>query len=341
MTKKQIFLNTFLLIFFIFIIYIDWFIWMFWLVIVLFIYSIIFYPFYIVWKKVRKKQFLGYKSYILVFLEKVSGSLFILIILLWWFSYYQNEINPSKMPVYYLSNWDKEVIFHWMSHIWTQDFYDNVKKNIIKSKKDWYVLFFEWVKPWSKESLDKFNNAIWVKFEKNLYESLSKLYWLVNQKNSDFLLLVNNLDFNIDLSIDEIIHYYENTNESIDNFWNIKNDKKELVDISSEVTKVLSQLNEKELKILVYINQSIINFIIKNDSFREFVTNKLANEDLFDVLLDKRNEVIVKAIEDSRYKKIIITYWLMHFDWVLKLLKSQDSAWEIKKIEYLYPVKNA
>lgn len=339
MTKKQIFLNIFLLIIIILIIYINWLFWLFQFILALFVYSIVFYIFYIIWKKFRKKDTQNYIKYLPYFLEKVSGSLLLLILLLWGFSYYQNGINPSKMPVYYLTNWKKEVIFHWMSHIWTQNFYDNVRKSIKKNKNDWYVLFFEWVRPWTKDNLDKFDKAIWIKFKDNLYESFSKLYWLVNQNNSDFLLQVNNLDFNIDLSIDEIVGYYEDKTNNSTKIENTEKQNNDPIDIWNQVSTILSSLNEKELKILVYINQWIINFIIKNDKFRDFITDNFWDKNLFDVILDKRNEVIVGAITESEYNKIIITYWLMHFKWVFEELKANDQSWKIKKIEYLYPIK--
>jgi hypothetical protein len=35
-----------------------------------------------------------------------------------------------------------------------------------------------------------------------------------------------------------------------------------------------------------------------------------------------------------------MTYWLLHFKWVLELLKEKDSKWEIISTSNLYPIKN-
>lgn len=344
MTKKQTFLNIFLVLFWIYILYLSWIKWFLEFILAIFIYSIIFYIIYYLWKKIRKKDISNYIKYLPYFFEKIGGSLFLLILILWWFSFYQNEISPAKMPVYHLTNWEKSIIFQWMSHIWTEDFYDNVIANIVKAKKNDYVLFFEWVKPWTEENHNKFDKAIWIKFEKDLYENFSKLYWLSNQRNEDFLLLVNNLDFNIDLSIDEIIKYYEkkvkkNNIKKKESTIISEDENKEAVDITSEVIKILSELNDKELKVLIYVNRWILNFIIKNDTFRTFVTDNVWNTKLFDVILNKRNEILSDAIIKSKYNNIIITYWLMHFNWVFNLLKENDSNWIIEKVEYLYPIK--
>jgi len=69
------------------------------------------------------------------------------------------------------------------------------------------------------------------------------------------------------------------------------------------------------------------------------MTKNIANKDLFDIILDWRNKVIVKAIKTSSYDKMYITYWLMHFDWVFNLLKTSDSKWKIIKTRNLTPIK--
>jgi hypothetical protein len=35
-----------------------------------------------------------------------------------------------------------------------------------------------------------------------------------------------------------------------------------------------------------------------------------------------------------------MTYWLLHFKWILELLQKNDPNWKIIKTKYLYPIKN-
>lgn len=107
-----------------------------------------------------------------------------------------------------------------------------------------------------------------------------------------------------------------------------------IMDVNKEVIKILAELNPKQLTILRYINKSIISFIVKNDKVATSLT-KLQNTDLFDVILEDRNINLVNEIEKTKYDKIIITYWLMHFKWVLELLKEKDPNWKIIEIQYL------
>lgn len=304
-------------------------------------YSILIYFLYGLFKKIKDRNFKildlkNYKQYLNEFLYRVSSLIIAFVVIIWWFTFYQNDINPAKMPIYEISNWDKTVVFHAMSHIWTPAFYQKVKENIKKLKSEWYILYFEWVKPWSKENHENFNKALWVKLDSKTYENLSKLYWLVNQNNEIFLNQVNNKDYNVDVSIDEIMEKYKKL--KVKN-WKQNRVYKDPVDIDKIIINELAKLRENELKVLRYINKSFINLIIKNDDLQTSIQTEFANKELFDVILNERNKIIADKIITSQDKKIVATYWLLHFAWIFELLKQNDIKWKITKIDYLYPIK--
>jgi hypothetical protein len=87
----------------------------------------------------------------------------------------------------------------------------------------------------------------------------------------------------VDINMDEIVKLYEQKmltkNKSTQYENNIP------LDANKVIIETLSNLNEKELKILVYINQAILNFIISNDTTKDFLTDKFSNKELFDVIL--------------------------------------------------------
>ena len=336
--NKKLYIFIFYTFFYLIIFYISWIVWILELTLSITIYLLIFYFFYTIWKKVRKqKNILSINDYIYYFLYRLSILIVIIITLLWSFAYYNNKIKPAPMPEITISNWKKTVIFQSMSHIWTSDFYETVKNNLHQRKNEWYVYFFEWVKWWTQENMEKFDKALWVVFDEELYENFSKLYWITNQDNSIFYWLVNDLDFNVDLNLDEIIEYYE---KNIENTEESNNHLPETpINISKEVSEILIWVNEKQLKIIVYINQSILNFLIKSEKIQEVLTNNFSNKQLFDVILNKRNEVLSNEIINSEYDKIYITYWLLHFKWVLELLQEQDSNWKIIWERYFYPIQ--
>ena len=208
MNKKQIVTYILFTIFLIAIFYIGGIIGVLEFILSLSIYGLIFYFFHFVWKRIRRKKELDFWDFFEIFLYKASIIILSIVCILWTFSYYQNDIRPAPMPEITITNWDKVVVFQAMSHIGTQDFYNSVQENITRKKEEWFVYFFEWVKPGSDENHEKFNQALWIEFDKNLYENLSKLYGVVNQENEAFLWLVNDLDFNVDLNLDQIIEFY-------------------------------------------------------------------------------------------------------------------------------------
>lgn len=214
-----------------------------------------------------------------------------------------------------------------MSHIASSEFYEWVKNDIIKAKKDDFVLYFEWVQPGSTENMEKFNTALGVKFDAGVYDNLSKLYGIVAQDNELFLGLENNKDYNVDLSIDDIMELYTPSTEK-------KWLPKEAYDINNDIVSRLSELSAKELAILRFINQSFLNFIMKNEVFRDTIIQNLGNTDLFEVILEDRNKHIVEEVYNRKDEKIFILYGLMHFKWVLDILQQRDPNWRIENIEY-------
>ncbi|MCD5380867.1 hypothetical protein LR004_02970 [Candidatus Gracilibacteria bacterium] len=289
----------------------------------------------------RKKDALDFIKFGEYFLYKVSTGILLCIVIIGGFAYYKNEVSPTPMPTYYLSNGDKEIIFQAMSHIGSNNFYQTIQENLREKKKTGYVYYYEGVRPGTDENMDKFNSAIGIEFDKDLYKNFSKLYGVVHQDNSIYLGLENNKDYNIDLSIDEIIKYYENdTSKDLPQNKLMEGmNNSEVIDINSEIIKTLSSLNEKELSILRYINKGILNFMIGSEGTQNLVMNNFTNQKLFSIILDKRNEVLSDKIITSNDKKIFITYGLLHFKGVFDILKKSDNKWKVTKTEFLYPIQ--
>jgi hypothetical protein len=138
-----------------------------------------------------------------------------------------------------------------------------------------------------------------------LYENFSKLYGVDFQNTSEFLGLVNDLDFNVDISIDDIMALYNKKMNLL------KKEKTYSVplDANKKILDLLSRLNDKQLKLLVYVNQAILNFFMNNDSILESISNNgITDKELFEVILGERNKVLANEIKDSEYDKIFVTY---------------------------------
>lgn len=215
-----------------------------------------------------------------------------------------------------------------MSHIASREFYKQVQKSVKTSKQNGYVLYYEWVRPGTIENTTAFNTALGIDFNPEIYTNLSELYGIVAQNNNDFLWIINNYDYNIDMSIDDIMEIYDGKSQKDEAEWN-----EAIYDINADIITQLTSLESRELVILRFVNQSFLNFIMKNEAFRNTIIETVGNTDLFSVILDDRNTHIVDKITEREDEKIFLMYGLMHFTGTFNLLKEQDSNWKIIKSE--------
>ncbi len=281
--------------------------------------------------KVKNKY--DYLKFLYKNFYKISIVFLIIYFLLFNFIWYQIYYNPPKIPQYILTNWDKKVIFQTMSHIWSSWFYREISEVLNKYRDNWYVFFYEWVRPWSKENHDKFNKLIWFNFSWETYTYLSKLYWLVNQNNSLFLWNFQSLNKNVDISMDDIIKYYEERG------WKYENEIVKIQDIENQTNNLINSLNSVQLFFIQNVNKSIFSMFMKNQKLQNIVQNNFTNKDIFSIILDKRNEIIANEIINWEEKNIFVMYWMLHYNWVFDLLKKSDSKWRVENIIYFNPLK--
>ncbi|MDD2566016.1 MAG: hypothetical protein PHZ26_03670 [Candidatus Gracilibacteria bacterium] len=336
--KKNIFSGVVLLLFFVVILLISGIIGGLQFIVSICSYGLIFYIFHILWSKITKKPIKNYKDFALYFINRISILLVSFISLFGSFIYYENYLEPALLPEFTLSNGQKTVVFQGMAHIGSENFYTKIKNNIIENKKAGFVLFYEGVKLGKKENMDKFDRLIGFEFNKKTYSNLSKMYGLSAQNNQDFLNLVNSKDYNTDVSMDTIIAKYEKKHGTItkDKVYNkISQTPLKMDDI---INQTVNLMTPKELEVLIQVNRAIMNFIIKNENVRDMLLESSGQGNLFDIILDDRNAIIVDAINTSKENKIHILYGLMHFNGVWKALQEGDSNWKVVNIRYFKPI---
>lgn len=327
--KNSILIWTFYFLCLLLIFLLSGFIWITRTLVSLWFYTMIAYFLYKIWKYIRKQKSLALKDFSTFFLIRVAVISSIIILSLSSFSIYHNIFSPATIPLYTISNGEKTLRFQAMSHVGSEEFYQQVIENITQAKREWFVLFYEWVRPGSPENMEAFDKALGIKFAPGLYDNFSKLYGIRAQDNNEFLWIINSEDYNIDLSIDEIIEIYTQNKWVISSSIEDSLEEEPTLDVNSEVLTLLSELNPKQLTLLRFINQGIMNFLVKNRSIQESFISWLGKEDIFSVILEDRNNHLVTEINKSPEEKIFITYGLLHFHGVLELLQSQDPNWQI------------
>jgi pheromone shutdown protein TraB len=87
----------------------------------------------------------------------------------------------------------------------------------------------------------------------------------------------------------------------------------------------------------VYVNQAILAAMTKNETIMTEIQNTFWNQELFEVILDKRNEIIADEIIHSPHTEIFATYWALHFKWIFEILQNNDSNWKIVSKKQFLP----
>lgn len=298
------------------------------------IYSFIFYLFHIIWKKIWKKEILLFQIFLQKFLLSIGTLLLTTIIFFGYFWYYQTIMYPLNLEQHTVSNWEKTLVFQKMIHIWSEKYYQDIANEISNYKQKDYVYYFEWVRWWTVENMNKFNQALWIEFDENLYKNLAATYGLIPQDKSMFLDLINNKDINVDQDINEIIQKYEalKIEKNIEN----KTPNKP-INVNKEIVSLLAKLEWRELQLLQFINKAMLSLLAKNEQFLSSIQEKFWNQELFEIILEWRNITVADKIIHSEDILIFATYWALHYEWILKLLQNDDPNWKVIANKNFYP----
>jgi uncharacterized protein YbaP (TraB family) len=127
---------------------------------------------------------------------------------------FHKRLTNTKVESVDFSSNKKSVHFIGMIHLGQQEFYNNVAQEVKKYKKDGYVLFYEWIDYETADTLTlrktkKIVGMIPSKKGYSLMINKIDIEGVVFQENDQFMNQVNSLDFNVDVTPQELILEYE------------------------------------------------------------------------------------------------------------------------------------
>ncbi|WP_147375838.1 hypothetical protein [Marinifilum flexuosum] len=182
---------------------------------------------------------------------------------------FHKRLTNTKVESADFSSNKKSVHFIDMIHLGQQEFYDNVAQEVKRYKEDGYVLFYEWIDYETADTLTlrktkKIVGMIPSKKGYSLMIERIEVEGVVFQENEQFMNQVNSLDFNVDITPQELIQEYENrhgeillNNEDLQvplyGDFNFSNDKSVMDIILNHRNKVIAEhiQNSKYDKIIV------------------------------------------------------------------------------------------
>ena len=263
---------------------------------------IIRYYIYKFWK--YKKE--SYLTVFIIFIKKIFVNIFLLIFFLYFFTFYQNELNPATLSVNYLTNWDKNVIFIEMAHIWSKDYYDKVNKILEEKNKEWYVLFYEGVE--LDVPKDKVIEKLGILPTEKTYNTITSLLWN-NIEVQDTLTMLKKMDkaANTDVKFSDLLEK-EKQLDLKSNTW-IYSPKEAYKDANfKELLKKEKEEKEKQLEkeyCEKHKNECDENWKLKKKELTKEEKEKREKEEIANKLLEEEKELLNNSIKGTMIKYVL------------------------------------
>lgn len=236
-----------------------------------------------------------------------------------------NEYAPATLPRITISNGEKTVVFQSMMHVASPEFYDDVRKDMEHLRDQDYIFFYEWVKKWSDESLERLNTLLGTELSPQMYDIFGSVAGLVFQWDEKYADILPSR--NVDLSTDDIVSLADK------NAINVPTQRQ--FDILKKLREAYPHFTPLQRYISRITARGILNLLLRKYNDPHITTELKKAIPVFDIILDKRNAVIVNAILTSPNQHIYVHYGAMHFEGILKWLQEKDNRWrEINRFWY-------
>jgi hypothetical protein len=230
---------------------------------------------------------------------------------------FANNTAPATLPKITISNGEKTVIFQSMMHIGSASFYDEIQRDMENLKGREFVFFYEWVESGTPESIAELSQLTGINISEKMYSLFAEMSWLAIQDPERYKGIIPST--NVDISTDEIIALAREAN--IENPAPLEND------ILLKITEKYPELNDFQKRTLQIISRGFLNILLRTYTNPALEENLKTQLPIFDIILDKRNSILAKAIEESPVPNIYIHYGALHYAGVREILEKKDPRW--------------
>ncbi len=233
---------------------------------------------------------------------------------------------PTPASDVVITNSEKTITFLSMSHIATPEFYRDKKVKIASLARSGSIFLVEWVWKWSAESHRKLSQALSFELDEDLYPFLA-LYGSLEVQSGSFLFQdVLPLQIkNVDMTVDEIVGEMS-TGDILPS---------EVI-YSTEDLPPISSLSPWERVFMKYFFRAFLSSTLsKMEEISMAIID--SKKELFSIILDKRNQRVIEAINQSTEKNIVVVYWALHFSGILRWLEQTDPRYKIESFSLAFP----
>lgn len=182
-----------------------------------------------------------------------------------------------------------------------------------------YVFFYEGVRPGTPESMEKLSQLMGMNISEEMYQIFAEMGGLITQNADVFLGILPST--NIDLSTDEIIALAGE--QDIKGAENIPDEN-----IVTMFEKNFPAMNDFQKNIVRVMSRGMMNILLRTYTNPALTQELQKSIPVFDIILHKRNDLVVEAIIASPVPNIYIHYGALHYAGIFQKLKEKDNRWQ-------------
>ncbi len=133
----------------------------------------------------------------------------------------------------------------------------------------------------------------------------------------------------VDLSIDDIVKLM-GTGSIIASTGSVE-------DVESDILELIPHMNYQEKIFISWMARGFLNWSLKQSEDINMIMASSDQSNLFETIIDRRNDKIVEYIITHPKKKIVVVYGALHFNGVYESLQKRDKNWITSKIQSITP----
>jgi len=254
----------------------------------------------------------------------------------------KSESDPLVLPQAVISDGKKTVVFQGMVHVGSENFYKSVIYDLEEALDGGSKIYYEGIMPSTDEANKWFSQKIVGGGElSSHYRELAGVCGVKFQLDY-FQLLIHDMQqrpdrhATVDVSTADLKNEYERLLKTDPEFAQAvaeadreKESGTETSDIyADKILAYVKNANDSQKEIVGVICRGVVSVALKTSA-------KKHTDPLNPVLINFRNQHLVKQILSETNDKIYITYGSGHLPGIIKLLHATDPAWEVKSLKWL------
>ena len=109
------------------------------------------------------------------------------------------------------------------------------------------------------------------------------------------------------------------------------------MDIESEIRSTMASMTPRERTWMSWVGGGLLSWSLRRSADLDSLSTGGSQAQLFTTIIDRRNDAIIRYIQEHPTERIAIVYGALHFNGVYESLQRLDPPWTVTHIESREP----